>query len=80
MAIVPLKSLCIIPIPIPMYPYVSSLETLGKIQFSDNDFSHHDPHQEGQNDQECLPISRMFLMAIVPHMYYTFLETLGNYS
>ena len=35
----------------PMY-YIF-LETLGKIQFNDNDPSNDDHHQEGQNDQEC---------------------------
>ena len=44
----------------PMY-YIF-LETLGKIQFNDNDSSHHDPHQEGQDDQECPPSSKKFLM------------------
>ena len=47
----------------PMY-YIF-LETLGKIQFNDNDYSHHDPHQEHQEDKECPPSSRRFLMAIV---------------
>ena len=37
----------------PMY-YIF-LETLGKIQFNDNDSSHCDPCQEGQEDQECPP-------------------------
>ena len=48
----------------PMY-YIF-LEALGKIQFNDNDSSHHDPHQEGQEDQECPPSSRRFLMVIFP--------------
>ena len=48
----------------PMY-YIF-METLGKIQFNDNDSSHHDPHQEGQEDQECPPSSRRFLMATYP--------------
>ena len=42
------------------------LETLGKVQFNDNDSSHHDPHQEGQDDQKYPPSSRRFLMVIFP--------------
>ena len=34
-----------------------------KIQFYDDDSSHHDPHQEGQDDQEYPPSTVRFLMA-----------------
>ena len=33
------------------YDYVF-LETFGKIQFNEDDHSHHDPHQEDQDDQQ----------------------------
>ena len=46
--------------------YYTFLETLGKIQFNYNDSRHHDPHQEGQEDQEYPPSSRRFLMVIFP--------------
>jgi len=44
--------------------YYTFLETLGKIQSNDNDSRHHEPHQEGQDDQECHPSSRRFLIVI----------------
>ena len=42
------------------------LETLGKIQFNEDDSSHNDPHQEGQDDQECPSSTGRFLMTIFP--------------
>ena len=32
--------------------YYVFLETFGKIQFNEDDHSHHDPHQEDQDDQQ----------------------------
>ena len=39
-------------------------ETLDKIQFNENDFSHPDSHQECQDVQECPPSPGRFLMTI----------------
>ena len=46
--------------------YYIFLETLDKIQFNDNDYSLHDPHPEGQEDQEYPPSSSRFLIATFP--------------
>ena len=46
--------------------YYIFLETLGKILFNEADSKHHDHHQEGQDDQECHPSTRRFLMIIFP--------------
>ena len=51
------------------------LETSEQIQISDGYSSHPDIHQEDQDDQECPPSSRMFLMALIAtntHVSYIF--------
>ena len=42
------------------------LESLGNIQFIEDDSSHHDHHREGQDDQECLPSKGMSSMSTFP--------------
>ena len=54
MVIFSLKTLCII------YFY--------KIQFNDNDSSHHDSYQEGQEDQE-FPLSLLWLLSHLSKLY-----------
>ena len=61
----------------PMY-YIF-LETFGKIQLNDNDSSHHDPHEEGQEDQECPPSSRRFLI-VISHLRHYVLYIFGNFG
>ena len=51
------------------------LETSGQIQLTGGDSRYHDHHQEDQDDQECPPSTRMFLMtlfAIDTHVSYIF--------
>ena len=55
--------------------YQTFLETSEQIQISDVDSSHLDIYQEHQDDQECPPSSRMFLMALIStntHVSYIF--------
>ena len=40
------------------------LESSGQIQLTGGDSRYHNHHQEDQDDQECPPSSRRFLMAI----------------
>ena len=56
------------------------LESLGKIEFNEDDPGHHDHHQEGQDNQECPPSTGRFFMTIfiTYHMYPIFSETLGK--
>ena len=60
--------------------YYTFLETLDKIKFNGNDSSNHDPHQEGQYDQECPPSSKRFLMVIFPlkTLFLYIFENLGQ--
>ena len=52
------------------------LEILGKIQFNGDDPSHHDHHQEDQDNQECPLSTGRFLMIIFPS--HIFLESFGK--
>ena len=48
------------------------LEYLGDIQLNGGDVSHHDNHQEDQEDQEYPPSTWMFLINTNTHVSYIF--------
>ena len=54
------------------------LESLGNIQFNEDDPTHHDHHQQGHDDQEYPPSTDSFLLLFfqLRPMYHIFFENI----